>query len=90
MAIREYGIRELRNHTNDVIEAVKGGDIVYVTRRGERVAELRPVEMPTPMDALLARAAALPKGDSGSLDELYAAKEHDRDVQADRDSASWG
>ncbi len=40
---REFGIRDLRNHTSRVIEAVQQGDTVYLTRRGERIARIEPV-----------------------------------------------
>ncbi|HXH59353.1 type II toxin-antitoxin system prevent-host-death family antitoxin [Iamia sp.] len=40
---REFGIRDLRNHTSRVIEAVEQGDAVYLTRRGERIARIEPV-----------------------------------------------
>jgi len=43
MATRDIGIKELRNHTAQVIEAVAGGETVFLTRRGVRVAEIRPV-----------------------------------------------
>lgn len=40
---REFGIRDLRNHTSRVIEAVARGDTVYLTRRGKRIARIEPV-----------------------------------------------
>lgn len=85
MAVKEFGIRELRNQTRTVIAAVEAGDRVYLTRRGERVAELRSVKEP-PVQSLLRRAAALPRRDTGWSDELAAAKQADRSAQVDR----WG
>lgn len=43
MGTRDIGIKELRNHTSEVIDAVSEGEIVFLTRRGIRVAEIRPV-----------------------------------------------
>lgn len=43
MATRDIGIKELRNHTSEVIDAVNAGETVFLTRRGIRVAEIRPV-----------------------------------------------
>ncbi len=83
MGVKEFGIRDLRNHTQTVIAAVEAGDQVFLTRRGERVAELRSVRE-SPIDALLRRAAALPKVDTGWSDELRRAKDADRASQVDR------
>jgi prevent-host-death family protein len=38
----EIGVRELRNHTARVIDAVRSGDRVVLTVRGERVADIVP------------------------------------------------
>jgi prevent-host-death family protein len=38
----EIGVRELRNHTNQVIDAVKSGERVTLTVRGEPVADIVP------------------------------------------------
>lgn len=43
MGTRDVGIKELRNHTAEVIDAVSDGEIVYLTRRGVRIAEIRPI-----------------------------------------------
>lgn len=40
---RDIGIKELRNRTSEVIDAVNDGETVFLTRRGVRVAEIRPV-----------------------------------------------
>lgn len=39
----EVTIRELRNHGGDVVDRVRAGEHLIVTRSGEPVAELRPV-----------------------------------------------
>lgn len=39
----EVTIRELRNHGGDVVDRVRAGERLIVTRSGEPVAELHPV-----------------------------------------------
>jgi len=41
-AMREVGIRELKNRLSEYIRLVREGEVVMVTDRGEVVAELRP------------------------------------------------
>jgi prevent-host-death family protein len=41
--LRTIAVRELRNETAKVIEAVTAGETFVVTRNGEPVAELRPI-----------------------------------------------
>lgn len=43
----EVSIRELRNHTKSVIDRIEAGDSVYLTRRGERIATIAPLRVPT-------------------------------------------
>lgn len=38
----EIGVRELRNHTSAVVDAVRSGERVVLTVRGERVADIVP------------------------------------------------
>lgn len=38
----EIGVRDLRNRTNQVIEAVRAGERVVLTVRGEAVADIVP------------------------------------------------
>ena len=39
----EIGIFETKTHLSDIIQRVLEGEHFYITRRGKRVAELRPV-----------------------------------------------
>jgi prevent-host-death family protein len=39
----EASVRDLRNHGGEVIERVRAGERVTITRDGEPVAELRPL-----------------------------------------------
>lgn len=86
MAVKEFGIRELRNHTNALLDALDHGHEVYITRRGTRVAELRVPQPISEIDRLLADAERLPGIDTGMYDELFEAKTADLAAQVDRDS----
>ncbi|GAA1548836.1 type II toxin-antitoxin system Phd/YefM family antitoxin [Nocardioides humi] len=90
MAVREFGIRELRNHTSRVLEAVRAGDVVYLTNRGSRVAEIRATHDARPIEALVAKAAALSTGDTGAFEELIDSKQADLEAQQAKDDALWG
>lgn len=39
----DASIRELRNHGGEVVDRVRAGEVVTITRDGEPVAELRPL-----------------------------------------------
>lgn len=90
MAIREFGIRELRNHTSRVLDAVRAGDVVYLASRGQRVAEIRPINPVRPIDGLVERAERLSSGDTGAFGDLLDAKAADLEAQAAKDRALWG
>lgn len=89
MATKEYGVRDLRNSTAKVLAAVEAGDHVFLTNRGKRVAELRPVTHETDIDRLLNLADRLSPGDTGALDELMQSKQDDLDAQETKDAAGW-
>ena len=40
---KDVGIFETKTHLSEIIQRVLAGERFYITRRGERVAELRPV-----------------------------------------------
>lgn len=82
MAVKEYGARDLRNHTSTVLRAVEDGDTVYLTNRGMRVAEIRPIDHDRPIDVLMEKARHISSGDTGALDELLASKDDDIAAQA--------
>ena len=61
-------IRELRNHGGDVVDRVRRGEHITVTRSGRPVAELRPIPRPGPDAAtLLDRWRHLPHLDPEDL-----------------------
>ena len=70
----EVSVRDLRNHTRDVIEAVEAGDTVYLTSRGRRIAEIRPISPRSDAERLVALIDALPNLDTGAADELADSK----------------
>lgn len=64
----EVSVRELRNHGGDVVDRVAAGEHLTVTRSGEPVAELRPVERSAlKAEVLLARWRRLPHLDADRL-----------------------
>lgn len=90
VAVREFGIRDLRNHTSKVLEAVVTGDSVYITNRGTRVVELRPVNQPRPIEALIQKAKQASPGDTGAFEELLAPKEAEVSTHERKGDALWG
>jgi prevent-host-death family protein len=64
----EITIRELRNHSGEVIERVESGERLTVTRAGRAVAELRPIQAPgLGAAALLRRWRSTPPVDAQAL-----------------------
>lgn len=61
----DASIRELRNHGGEVVERVRAGEVVTITRDGEPVAELRPLlRQPLSAAALVDRFRHLPPLDA--------------------------
>lgn len=89
MAEREFGIRDLRNHTSRVLDAVRAGEVVYLTNRGTRVAEIRAVDR-DPIESLVEKAKRISTGDTGAIDDLMKAKRSDIAAQVAKDKALWG
>ncbi len=89
MATREYGVRDLRNNTAKVLAAVEAGDRVFLTNRGKRVAELRPVAPESGIDRLLDIAARVSPGDTGAFADLMQSKQDDIDAQQAKEAAGW-
>lgn len=89
MVTREYGIRDLRNNTAQVLAAVEAGEHVFLTNRGRRVAELRPVAPENDIDRLLDLADRISPGDTGALADLMHSKQDDVAAQEAKDAAGW-
>jgi len=66
--VGEATIRDLRNHGGEVIERVRSGERITITRDGEPVAELRPLpQRRLSAAALIEQARALPPVDPDRL-----------------------
>jgi prevent-host-death family protein len=50
--MRKTSVRELHIHTSELVREAADGGIIVIERRGEPVAELRPVTALTPMPAI--------------------------------------
>lgn len=49
--MRKTSVRELHIRTSELVREAAGGDIIVIERRGEPVAELRPLTAPPRMPA---------------------------------------
>lgn len=64
----EVTVRDLRNHGGDVLDRVRRGEALTVTRDGRPIAELRPLPRPPiPAVTLLSRWRRLPAIDAARL-----------------------
>ena len=75
MAIKTFGVRDLRNSTADVIDAALDGHEVYISVHGTAKVRVVPIDDVAPMARVVADAAALPRVASHSLEELLYATE---------------
>jgi prevent-host-death family protein len=44
MATKQLGVFNVKTHLSELLDQVERGTVIYITRRGRRVAELRPAE----------------------------------------------
>ena len=72
----DVGVRELRNHTADVIAAVEAGEIVYLTSHRRRIAVITPVNGVEGdlLRALMERIDRTPAFDSGLAKAVEASR----------------
>ena len=49
--MRKTSVRELHIHTSELVREAEQGGVIVIERRGEPVAELRPLTSPVPMPA---------------------------------------
>jgi prevent-host-death family protein len=70
----EVSVRELRNHTRSVIDALESGDTVFLTSHGRRIAEIRPLSPRSDAQRLIEIIDALPIVESGASAELATSK----------------
>lgn len=66
----DISVKALRNLTSQQILDLDAAEPMYVTHRGTRIAEIRPIHSPVALDALLDRVYSRTSWDTGALDEL--------------------
>ena len=49
--MRKTSVRELHIHTSELVREAAEGGVIVIERRGEPVAELRPITVPLPVPA---------------------------------------
>ena len=64
--MRKTSVRELHIHTSELVREAAEGGVIVIERRGEPVAELRPITAPSGMSA--GRKAAI----FASMHEIWA------------------
>lgn len=84
----EFGMRELRNHTKDVLKAIEAGRPVHLTNHGKRIATITPY-VPDDIAQLVAMVDRMPRGDSGAHDELVASRTADAEAEDAREDTAW-
>lgn len=75
---RAVSVRELRNHTADVVAAVRAGEVVALTVNGAPIADIVPHQAPrSPWIAAseLRRIVQEAGADAGLLDDLAEVRE---------------
>jgi prevent-host-death family protein len=77
----DVSVRELRNHTKQVVERIEDGTTMYLTKNGERIATIAPLRPATWADHV-DDVLAIGRDDSGPYDSGLA------DVLADDDTQS--
>jgi prevent-host-death family protein len=85
--VMRVAVRDLRNDTRRVMDAVERGEEVVLTRRGRPIARIVPMfEHETDIDAWLAEVTAEPAS-SGMLEDLRTLRREDdeADVRRERD-----
>ena len=75
----DVSIRDLRNHTADVMRAIAEGTTTYLTRHGERIAKITPMHPITWSDHVHAVLGDAEPYESGLTDLL----EDDDQISAD-------
>lgn len=90
--MRQVPVRELNQHTADVLARVEAGERVAITRNGTRVAILEPV-VPEPLSALIESGELRPAQARLPLWAMSEANHTDSlgsdTVTADRESGRW-
>ena len=76
--MRKASIRDLRIHTSELIRDAENGETIVIERRGEPVAELRPLSKrkPVPLPDMSRFWNEFPQVDGDSTD--YISEDRDR------------
>lgn len=84
-------MRELRNNTRSVLDALEAGSTVYLTSHGRRIAEIRPLPAAADADvqSLLDEVNRMPVVDSGAREELDRDKRASVQAERERESRLW-
>lgn len=82
----QVAIRELRNHTKAVLDAVERGEEVVLTRNGDPVALISPINQAATVADWLKEIEAEPSVDTGWLEELAGSREDDARADMVRDT----
>ena len=83
----EVGVRELRNHTTVVIDAVERGEDVVLTRHGVPIARIMPIAHETDIHDWMRQVTDQGR-DTGWLDELLVDTDDD-DTDDRRVATAW-
>ncbi len=65
--VRKVGTRELKQHTGEIIERVRGGERVILTLRGEPVAVISPIDRGAVEEAVRSEAGRAERESMGWL-----------------------
>jgi antitoxin (DNA-binding transcriptional repressor) of toxin-antitoxin stability system len=87
----EVSVRELRNNTRSVLDAIEAGSTVYLTSHGRRIAEIRPLPAAADADVqrLIDEVNRMPVVDSGAREELDRDKAASVRAERERESRLW-
>ena len=84
-------MRDLRNNTRSVLDAIEAGSTVYLTSHGRRIAEIRPLPAAADPDvqSLIDEVNRMPVVDSGAREELDRDKRASVRAERERESRLW-
>ncbi len=81
--MRKTSVRELHIHTSELVREAAEGGVIQIERRGEPVAELRPISAPSHMPA--ARKARIFDSMREIWDRMPQFSDSTKIVEEDRD-----
>jgi prevent-host-death family protein len=81
--LKTTSVRELHIHTSELVREAAEGNVIVIARRGEPVAELRPISGPRPMPA--AKKAQIFRSMQKIWDRMPRATDSTKIISDDRD-----